>query len=150
MPEHLLHRLDVCACRHREAGRGVPQVVRCSPWNARRSNCLGEPPRRGVWPPQMAAVIAGPQKVVTVLALALAAQIGQQEPRQRHGAPLVGFRSTDIDLLARLDGILGDAGPAPPSRPATPIYSSSFPCSPFTLFNHWRPPSGPVAGPTLV
>ncbi len=50
-------------------------------------------------------------QVVTVLALALARQIRQQELRQRHAALLVRLGSANVYLRADLNGVLRHGGP---------------------------------------
>jgi hypothetical protein len=79
MPEHLLDHLHVGAGRHRQAGRGVPKIVRRDPLDTRRDDGFGEPSRLGVWAAEVLARAVPGQQVVALFAFTLAGQVGPQE-----------------------------------------------------------------------
>lgn len=112
MPEHLLYRFDVGAGRHRQTGRGVPQVVWGRAGYTGRFDGLAEPAVLAAVALHIAAVPAREQQRIAIAALALARQVGQQERWQWHGALLVTFRGADEYLRPDLHGVLRD-GDAP-------------------------------------
>ena len=89
----------------------MPQVVGRHTRHARYGDGFDEPPV-GARSFEVSAILAGEQQIVAVSPVALAGQIGQQELGQRHAALLVGLRGSHANLLAHLDGVLGDGGPS--------------------------------------
>jgi hypothetical protein len=111
MAEHLLNDLDVGACLDREAGGGVPQLVRCEAGQPGSLSCGIEEPRPEVGVPECAALRRGEHRFVGSLARQVRAEFLGQESRDGDRAALVVLCGPDDDLAADLGMRLVDFEP---------------------------------------